>query len=195
MFVRPCCQSRIGPATFILALSTLLVICGILMAIAAQMVDSAKLTEEFKPARDKRKLAVRTLVAVTAVLFVAGFWGIATYKIRNRVFVSIFGLGTSALVVILAATGTIFSALANLSDEEMNAVCPALVEAGKSAKIESFEPLVEIEKAMNEIDDLNVLSSYYMCSPICPCLMPSETTISSWTEEQNWLNIEEKTLV
>ena len=100
-----------------MALSIMLILCGILMAIAAQMFDSAKLNEEFKPARDNRKLAVRTLVAVTAVLFVAGFWGIATYKIKNRIFVSIFGLATVAMAVILVACGAIFNALANLSDE------------------------------------------------------------------------------
>ena len=149
------------------------------MAIAAQMFDSAKLNEEFKPARDKRKLAVRTLVAVTAVLFVTGFWGIATYKIKNRIFVSIFGLATAAMAVILSACGAIFSALANLSDEQMNAVCPGTAattgeEESSALVIASFEPLVEVEEAVKEIDSLNDLSSYYMCSPICPCLKPSE---------------------
>ena len=170
-----------------MALSILLVLCGILMAVAAQMFDSAKLNEEFKPARDKRKLAVRTLVAVTAVLFVTGFWGIATYKIKNRIFVSIFGLATIAMAVILVACGAIFNALANLSDEQMNAVCPSSsTSAGttdSNAVITSFEPLDDVEAAVKEIDSLNELSSYYMCSPTCPCLKPAESTINGWTDE------------
>ena len=182
IFVRPCCKGRNGPATFVLALSSLLVISAILMAVAAQMVDSAKFNEEFKPARDQRKLAVSTLIAVTAILFVTSFWGIATYKIRNRIFVSILGLATAAMAIMLSATGAIFSALANLSDAEMNAVCPALVIAGEAAAISSFGPLDEVEQAMKQIDQLNGLSSYYMCSPTCPCLMPSQTIIASWTD-------------
>ena len=170
-----------------MALSIMLVLCGILMAIAAQMFDSAKLNEEFKPARDKRKLAVRTLVAVTTVIFVTGFWGIATYKIKNRIFVSIFGLATIAITVILAACGAIFNALANLSDEQMNAVCPSSsTSAGttdSNAVITSFEPLDDVEAAVKEIDSLNELSSYYMCSPTCPCLKPAESTINGWTDE------------
>ena len=75
------------------------------------------MVEEFKPARDKRGLAVSTLIAVTAMLIVTGLWGIATYKIKNRVFVSIFGLAIAAMAVILAGCGAIFSALANLTDE------------------------------------------------------------------------------
>ena len=170
-----------------MALSILLVLCGILMAVAAQMFDSAKLNEEFKPARDNRKLAVRTLVAVTATLFVTGFWGIATYKLKNKMFVSVFGLATLAMAVILSACAAIFNALANLSDEQMNAVCPLSTSASgttdSNAVITSFEPLEDVEVAVKEIDSLNELSSYYMCSPTCPCLKPADSTINGWTDE------------
>ena len=52
----------------------------------------------------------------------------------------------------------------------------------------------EVADSVKDIDSLNDLSSYYMCSPTCPCLQPSEATIEGWSDEQNWLNIEEKVL-
>ena len=106
-----------GPALLVLVLSIVLVICGILMAISASMFSSAKLIEEFEPARDKKDLGSSAMLAVTVVLFVTGLWGMATYKIKNRVFVSIFGMGASALAVICGGAYTAFNALANLTDE------------------------------------------------------------------------------
>ena len=136
---------------------------------------------------------------MTATLFVTGFWGIATYKLKNKMFVSVFGLATVAMAVILTACAAIFNALANLSDEQMNAVCPFSASASgttdSNAVITSFEPLEDVEDAVKEIDSLNELSSYYMCSPTCPCLKPADSTINGWTDEENWFNIEEKDLI
>ena len=199
-FVKPCGQGRVGPASFVMALSVGLAICGIFMAISAKMFDSTKMTEEFKPARDKKDLVVTTMIAVAAILFVTGLWGIATYKIKNRIFISIFGLAAAAMAVICFGFGAIFNALANLSDNAMESVCPALAIESTGSPISisqsilSFEPFQEVADSVKDIDALNDLSSYYMCSPTCPCLQPSEATIEGWSDEQNWLNIEEKVL-
>ena len=92
---------------------------------------------------------------------------------------SVFGLAACGMAVILGGCASIFNALANLSDEEMMAVCPgtSTAETTDFESIVSFEPLEEVKDLVKEIDSLNDLSSYYMCSPTCPCKRPSESII------------------
>lgn len=101
----------------------------------------------------------------------------------------------SILATILGGAGAVFNALANLTDEQMQAVCPnAESTVSGSPAIDSFGPLEEVKEAVKQIDSLNDLSSYYMCSQTCPCLKPADSVISGWSSAQNWFNIEEKAL-
>lgn len=76
--VKPCGESRVRPAILVLILALALVVCGILMALAAQSFSDAKFIDEFEPARNYKDLGSSTMVAVTAVLIVTGLWGMAT---------------------------------------------------------------------------------------------------------------------
>ena len=78
----------------------------------------------------------------------------------------------------------------------MQAVCPGSgASVTDNTIIESFEPLEDVKEAVKAIDSLNGLSSYYMCSLVCPCLKPAGSVISGWTEAQDWFKIEETKLL
>ena len=87
------------------------------MSISAKMFGSAKMPEEFEPLRKRKDIIVTAMIATAAVLFVGGLWGIATFKIKNRIFVSIFGLLAGCMACILGGLSAILYSLANVSDK------------------------------------------------------------------------------
>lgn len=110
------------------------------------------------------------LIITSCVTFVTGLWGIAAKVIDNKKFITVFGGVICALTVILLGFQQIFSALANIDDETITAVCP-----GAGVEISNdFVPLEGVYQAVLEIDRIQSLASNFMCSDTCPCLANSE---------------------
>lgn len=119
-----------------------------------------------------------------------GLWGAATYRVTNRIFITIFGQGIAFVTVFLVGAALIFWGLANLDKTVMTSVCPG---SANSLKI-SFDPLNSIKLVADEVDVYNDLASHFMCSTTCPCLQTSAS--SSWTElTETEVNIFDRTLV
>ena len=108
MMVRPCGNRRDCCATSILAFSVLLAVCAILLFIASQMFANTDLVEAFKPLRDNKETASRGLIIVAAVIFVTGLFGIGAFKIRNKIFMMVFGFLLAGIIVILGGFIAIF---------------------------------------------------------------------------------------
>ncbi len=117
-------KSRKGPATLIMALSMILVVCGILMAIIVGIFNSSQFVEAVKPLRSNKALVVSVEIILAAVTFITGIWGIASYLIKNKIFIAILGALYAFLVVIHGGCSAIFTSLSNLRDEDMQALCP-----------------------------------------------------------------------
>ena len=186
MMVRPCGNRRDCCATSILAFSVLLAVCAILLFIASQMFANTDLVEAFKPLRDNKETASRGLIIVAAVIFVTGLFGIGAFKIRNKIFMMVFGFLLAGIIVILGGFIAIFGGLANLDSATLHRFCPE-----ENTNLD-FEYAQEIQQSFVDIDRLNVLSSFFMCSQVCPCLEPTQQVLDSWTPEKNWKNLSEK---
>ena len=124
MFVKPCGKSRDNPAMIVMVLSIILALCGMMLGITVNILEGSSFMEAFKPLREKKDLATSNLILMAAFTFVTGLWGIATYRIKNRIFVSIFGFGCAFIAVVAGGVSTILNALSNLDEETMNSVCP-----------------------------------------------------------------------
>ena len=162
----------------VMALSIIMALCGMMLGISAEIFDSSNFVEAFKPLRAKRDLATSALIIMAALAFVTGLWGIGTYRIRNRIFVAIFGGAAIAIAVVAGGLAAILNSLTNLDSETMNSICP-----GQTAKNGSFEPIEDVKASITEIDRLNAIATFYMCSPVCPCL--ASQVDSSWTDIQD----------
>ena len=97
-----------------------------------------------------------------------GLFGIGAFKIKNKFFVMFFSVLLVGIILILGGFIAIFGGLANLDDNILRSFCP-----GEAAHLD-FEYAEEVQQAFLDIDRLNDLSSFYMCSPVCPCLKPSQ---------------------
>ena len=156
-------------------------ICGMMLAITSQLLDSEEVIVEIKPARDEKDFLMTSLSLIAAAIFMTGIWGIGTYKIRHRLYVMLFGLFSNGVTIAMAGCAAIFAGLKDLNEETMDSFCP-----GNEPKDNQFELFADIGTFMQQIDDLNALSSFYMCSTTCPCAQQSAETVASWTPEQNW---------
>ena len=143
----------------------MIIICGVMLAVSAGVLNQQPLLNQFEPASEYRGLATNFLIMVSSVSVVVGLWGIATYKVTHRVFISLFGLGVAALTVILIGLAFIFWTLANIDESSLRAVCP-----GNITKLNpDFDPLDTLTETVNRIDFYSDLASNFMCSPECPC--------------------------
>ena len=114
LMVRPCGNRRECCATSVLAFSVLLAVCAILLFIASQMFANTELVDAFKPLRDNKETASRGLIVVAAVIFVTGLFGIGAFKIKNKVFIMIFGFLLGGIIVISGGFIAIFGGMANM---------------------------------------------------------------------------------
>ena len=124
MLVRPCGNRRECCATSVLAFSVLLAVCGIMLFIASQMFANTELVDAWKPLRDNKDTASRGLIIVAAVIFVTGLFGIGAYKIKNKIFMGVFGIMLAGIIVILGGFIAIFGGLANLDSVALHRFCP-----------------------------------------------------------------------
>ena len=106
-----------------MALAMILVVCGVLISMIVVSFTDSEFVEAVKPLSDNKNLIVSTLVMVAAITFITGVWGIASYSIKNRIFIAIFGGLCAFLAVVHGGCGTIFNSLANIQDEDMQNVC------------------------------------------------------------------------
>ena len=107
-----------------MVLSILLFICGIMLGVSAGILSQQKLLKEFKPAAEYRTIVTNLVIMTSCVSIVVALWGVATFKVTHRVFTTIYGLGVSALTIILTWFTFIFWTFANLDISSMYGPCP-----------------------------------------------------------------------
>lgn len=180
-------KHRSGPGTGVMALAMIITVCGVLIAIFATTFNDSKFIDNVEPMRKNKNLIISTLAVAGSITFITGIWGIASYKIENKIFVGIFGGLTAFVIVINGGIYAVFNSLTKLREEDMVTVCPEI----ESKVIDVIEPFLEVKGFVKDIDYAGHLSSFYMCSNVCPC--PVVDT-ASWSEAQNWLKISEKDL-
>lgn len=85
-----------------------------MLAVSAGALSKQPFLEKFSPAAEFRTLVTNFLIIISAVTVVVGVWGIGTYKVTHRIFTTVYGMGVTALTVILIGFAFIFWTLANL---------------------------------------------------------------------------------
>lgn len=105
-------KHRSGPGTVVMALAMILTVCGVMIAISVTTFNESKFIESVEPLRENKNLVTSTLTVAAAITFITGIWGIASFKIENKLFVGIFG-GLAAFVIVI--NGGIFAIFSSLT--------------------------------------------------------------------------------
>lgn len=146
--IKPCKEDRNVAANSVLSFSLLLCLCAIMIGVSAIAFEDQGFIDSFGPAKPYKRTVTYMLIITACVTFVTGLWGIATKKIDNKKFIAVFGGVICALTIILLGFQQIFSALANIDDDTMSAVCP-----GASVEISNdFVPLDGVFESVLEMD-------------------------------------------
>ena len=168
----------------------MIVVCGLMLLIAANQYSDQEFVENFEPVRKYQKIMTKTIMIVALVVIVTGLWGVAAYKVKQKLFIITYGLAVAALTAIMTGFEQVFDSLANMSDDQMKMICP-----GADSELKLNESLlIDLESSVVAYDGLNDVAKYFMCSPTCPCLTPEAETIAEWNEFQDWFRLQEDKL-
>ena len=148
---------------------------------------------EFEATADYKEFIELFLIIFAVVMILTGLWGIAAFKVDNKFFIAVYGLAVMVITVVMMGMAILFKELSNTSDTTMNSPCPNLstLQDNYVSINANFEPLQKFVSTVKEIDNLNDLANYYMCSETCPCAQPSAETVNGWTDYQNWLETDD----
>ena len=85
------------------------------------------------------------LIIFAVVMIVTGLWGIASFKVTNKIFITIYGVATMIITVVMIGMSILFKELSQISDATMNSPCPNLSTAAENfvSINQEFEPLVK----------------------------------------------------
>ena len=132
---------------------------------------------------DYKTLVSQILLVLACVVFIVGIWGIAACKLSNKLFIAALGTGLTGVTIALAACASLFWSLKNIDDKTMESICTTGVVNTDQSTVETGD----FTAAVKELDQLNGLASFMMCSPVCPC--------KDGPTSSQWLELDQKELI
>ena len=190
-----CPNSVAGPSRCLKAICYAMITCGVLIVVTGLFVFNREFTNVFA-AFEKQRLESAMVVYGSAVLTaLAGLWGILLVNNQRCLQLGmIYGSCLIPLWLIQGVMGLCLYAVAYLKDATLDSFCPTNLDPSRFVFFDQASSIVT-----GTDERVLKLSSYYMCSDVCPCPLKSDDGLTNYQEyfanvDEETLNIFERTL-